>query len=75
MSNIVTFAGANLPTVQSLSTALRKMEATSGPSGVVILKMDKHWSLGVWCRPDRGGRWQSVGRQSFLLRPRLYRVG
>ena len=45
MSNIVTFQNANLPAVSTLSTALRNMETTTGPAGVVILKMDK---TGAW---------------------------
>ena len=49
MSNIVTFAGANLPTVQSLTTALKSLETSVGPTGIVILKMDKtgHWVFGA----------------------------
>lgn len=48
-NNIVAFAGANLPSVATLSTALRNLEADVGPSGVVILKMDKtgHWVFGA----------------------------
>ena len=48
MSNIVNFKGANLPAVSSLSTALRTIVAEVGPSGSVILKMDKtgHWVFG-----------------------------
>ena len=47
--NIVTFAGANLPAVSSLSTSLRKLEADVSPAGVVILKMDRtgHWVFGA----------------------------
>jgi hypothetical protein len=49
MSNIVTFKGANLPAVASLSTALRTLETEVGPAGSVILKMDKtgHWVFGA----------------------------
>jgi len=45
----MTFALANLPPVTSLSTALRALEAETGPAGVVILKMDKtgHWVFGA----------------------------
>ena len=48
-SNIVTFSNANLPSVQSLSTALRSLEKDVAPSGVVIIKMDKtgHWVYGA----------------------------
>jgi hypothetical protein len=49
MTNITTFSGANLPSVQSLSGALRSIQAEVGPSGSVILKMDKtgHWVFGA----------------------------
>jgi len=49
MSSIVNFSGANLPAVATLSTALRKLEAEVGPSGVAILKMDRtgHWVFGA----------------------------
>ena len=49
MSNIVTFKGANLPAVSTLSTALRSLEAEVGPAGSVIIKMDKtgHWVFGA----------------------------
>jgi hypothetical protein len=49
MSNIVTFKQANLPAVASLSTALRALENNIGPSGVVLLKMDRtgHWVYGA----------------------------
>ena len=49
MSNIVTFAGANLHSVKDLSTALRSIEAEIGPAGTVIIKMDKtgHWVFGA----------------------------
>ncbi len=49
MSNITAFGNSNLPSVSSLSSALRKIEADVGPSGMVILKMDKagHWVFGA----------------------------
>lgn len=49
MSNIVAFKNANLPSVQSLSTALRSMNKESNQMGNVILKMDKggHWVFGA----------------------------
>ena len=49
MSNLTTFSGANLPSVASLSTALRSIEAEVGPAGTVIIKMDKtgHWVFGA----------------------------
>lgn len=45
MGNIVTFKQANLPAVSTLATALRTLEKDVGPSGVVMLKMDK---TGCW---------------------------
>ena len=50
MSNITAFAGANLPSVKSLSSALRSVAAdVGGGAGMVILKMDKtgHWVFGA----------------------------
>ena len=51
MSNAITaFAGAGLPSVKSLSSALRSVAAdVTGPGGMVILKMDKtgHWVFGA----------------------------
>jgi hypothetical protein len=40
---------AKLPEVKSLSTALRTIQAEVGPTGVVIIKMDKtgHWVFGA----------------------------
>jgi hypothetical protein len=40
---------ANLPQVKSLSTALRTIQAEVGPTGVVIIKMDKtgQWVFGA----------------------------
>ena len=49
MSNLVSFKGANLPAVSTLSTALRALETVAGPAGSVIIKMDKtgHWVFGA----------------------------
>ena len=49
MSNIVNFGLGNLPSVTSLTTALRSIETEIGPAGTVILKMDKtgHWVFGA----------------------------
>ena len=66
--NIVTFAGANLPAVASLSTSLRKLEADVGPAGVVILKMDKtgHWCFGAdQTEIEEGSQW-AVNPFSFV---------
>ena len=49
MSNIVAFAGANLPSVNTLADSLKKLSAGAGDAGMVILKMDKtgHWVFGA----------------------------
>jgi hypothetical protein len=43
------FGGSNLPSVQSLSSALRSVAADVGAGGMVILKMDKtgYWVFGA----------------------------
>ena len=49
MSNITAFGNSNLPSVSSLSSALRSVAAdVGGSAGMVILKMDKtgHWVFG-----------------------------
>ena len=68
MSNIVTFAGANLPAVSSLSQSLRKLESTAGPSGIVILKMDRtgHWVFGADQTEVEGGSHWAVNPFSFV---------
>lgn len=49
MSNLVKFANSNLPSVQSLASALKSMETAIDPVGVTILKMDRvgHWVYGA----------------------------
>jgi hypothetical protein len=51
MSDLVKFGGSNLPSVQSLSSALRSVAADvgAGAGGMVFLKMDKtgHWVFGA----------------------------
>ena len=49
MSNITAFKNAGLPSVQSLSSALRSMKSDTSEGGNVILKMDKtgHWVFGA----------------------------
>ena len=66
--NIVTFAGANLPAVSSLSQSLRKLESTAGPSGIVILKMDRtgHWVFGADQTEVEGGSHWAVNPFSFV---------
>ena len=49
MSSLVTFSQAGLPSVATLTTALRKLDVEVGPAGTAILKMDKtgHWVFGA----------------------------
>jgi hypothetical protein len=49
MSNITAFKNAGLPSVQSLSSALRSIKSDAPEGGNVILKMDKtgHWVFGA----------------------------
>ena len=49
MSNVSVFGGANLPSVASLSNALRAIDTQGGAGGMAILKMDKtgHWVFGA----------------------------
>ena len=68
MSNLVTFKSANLPSVQSLSTALRSLEQDVGPAGTVILKMDKtgHWVFGADQTEIEDGSTWAVNPFSFV---------
>ena len=68
MSNLVAFSQANLPSVASLSTALRALEKDVGPSGVVILKMDKtgHWVFGADQTEIEDGSTWAVNPFSFV---------
>ena len=68
MSNIVSFKGANLPAVASLSTALRSISNNVGEAGVAILKMDKtgHWVFGAdQTEVEDGSKW-AVNPFSFV---------
>ena len=49
MSNVSVFGGANLPSVKSLSSALRSIESSASAAGMAILQMDKtgHWVFGA----------------------------
>lgn len=49
MSNLTAFKSAGLPSVATLSTALRAINAGTPEGGAVILKMDKtgHWVFGA----------------------------
>ena len=68
MSNLVDFSQANLPSVASLSTALRALEKDVGPSGIVILKMDKtgHWVVGADQTEIEDGSTWAVNPFSFV---------
>ena len=48
-SNVVAFEQAGLPSVSTLTDALRSLDKEVGESGVVIIKMDKtgHWVFGA----------------------------
>ena len=68
MSNLAVFGNANLPSVQSLSTALRTISADVGPSGTVIMKMDKtgHWVFGAdQTEVEEGSLW-AINPYSFV---------
>ena len=69
MSNdIVAFAGANLPAVASIATALRAIQADVGPSGVILIKMDRtgHWVYGAdQTEVETDSRW-AVNPFSFV---------
>lgn len=60
MGNIVAFSQAGLPSVQSLSTALKSLANDVGPSGIVLLKMDKtgSWVFGAdQTEVQEGSKW------------------
>lgn len=68
MSNLAVFGNANLPSVQSLSTALRTISADVGPAGTVILKMDKtgFWVFGAdQTEVEEGSLW-AINPYSFV---------
>ena len=68
MSNIVSFSGSNLPSVATLTTALKALEVEVGPSGVVIIKMDKtgHWVFGAdQTEVEEGSKW-AINPFSFV---------
>ena len=69
MSDLIKFAGANLPSVQSLSTSLKVLSAgLPAVGGVAILKMDKtgHWVYGSdQTEVETGSRW-AVNPYSFI---------
>ena len=68
MSNLVAFKSAGLPSVQSLSGALRVAAQQAAPMGVVILKMDRtgHWIFGAdQDEVEAGSKW-AVNPYSFV---------
>ena len=69
MSNLVAFKSAGLPSVQSLSSALRVAAQQAAPAGgTVILKMDRtgHWVFGSdQDEVESGSKW-AVNPFSFL---------
>ena len=68
MSNIVKFSGANLPSVTSLSTALRTIANDVSASTTAIIKMDRtgHWVFGAdQTEVEDGARW-AVNPFSFV---------
>jgi len=70
MSNLVTFSGANLPAVATLSTSLRAINTDVGGigAGVAILKMDKtgHWVFGADQTEVEDGSLWAVNPFSFV---------
>ena len=68
MSNLVAFKSANLPSVQSLSSALRVAAQQAAPAGgTAILKMDRtgHWVFGAdQTEVEAGSKW-AVNPYSF----------
>lgn len=68
MSNLTTFSAANLPSVSSLSTALRALETDVGAAGIVIIKMDKtgHWVFGADQTEIEDGSTWAVNPFSFV---------
>ena len=70
MSSLTTFAGANLPAVATLSTALRAINTDVGNigAGVAILKMDKtgHWVFGADQTEVEDGSIWAVNPFSFV---------
>lgn len=69
VSNLVAFKSAGLPSVQSLSSALRVAAQQAAPAGgTVILKMDRtgHWIFGAdQTEVEAGSKW-AVNPFSFM---------
>jgi len=69
MSNAVsTFSNAGLPSVSSLTDALRSIQTDVGPGGVAILKMDKtgHWVFGADQTEVQEGSTWAINPFSFV---------
>jgi hypothetical protein len=69
MSTALTaFGGANLPSVKSLSSALRSIQASAAPSGLAIIKMDKtgHWVFGADQTEVEDGATWAINPFSFV---------
>ena len=68
MNEVSKFAGAGLPSVQSLASTLRKIEADVGPTGMVIIKMDKagHWVYGADQTEVEDGSLWAINPFSFV---------
>ena len=68
MSNLVAFKSAGLPSVQSLSSALRVAAQQAAPLGTVIIKMDRtgHWVFGAdQDEVEPGSKW-AINPFSFV---------
>jgi hypothetical protein len=68
MSNLVKFAGAGLPSVQTISTALKALTTNAPGTGAAILKMDRtgHWIFGAdQTEVESDSRW-AVNPFSFI---------
>jgi len=68
MSNLVKFSGANLPSVASLSTALRTIATDVSASSTSIIKMDRtgHWVFGADQTEAESGSTWAVNPFSFV---------
>jgi hypothetical protein len=68
MSDIVKFASAGLPSVQSMSSALRTLSSSVESGGTAILKMDKtgHWVFGADQTEVEAGSLWAINPLSFV---------
>ena len=67
-NNMAVFSSAGLPSVASLTTALRSLQDTSSGGGVLILKMDRtgHWVFGADQTEVQAGSQWAVNPFSFV---------